>query len=69
MDSHARSFHFPFWVATYERPSRKSEFEVVDGLRGSLEGGRTKYMIETGFADLKRDGSRRLPRSASDVNL
>jgi len=69
LNSHARLFHFPFWVAYYERPSRKLDVEVVDGLRGCLEGGRTKYMIETGIRDLKRNASRSLPRTSCDPKL
>jgi hypothetical protein len=66
LNSHVRLFHFPFWAAYYERPSRKLDVEVVDGLRGCLEGGRTKYMIETGMMDLKRNASRSLERTSCD---
>ncbi len=55
VDSRVRSFHFPFWAAYYERPSRRLDVEVVDGLRGYLEGGRTKYMIERGIKSLQEN--------------
>jgi hypothetical protein len=55
-------FHFPFWVAYYQRPSGKVDMEVVDGVQGFLEGGRTRYLIQQGLAALERvpgvEGSR-----------
>ena len=69
LNSDVRFFHFPFWVAYYERPSRKLDVEVADGLRGCLEGGRTKYMIETGITALQSNASPGLPRSSSDPRL
>ncbi|MDH7500923.1 MAG: hypothetical protein QHH30_11145 [candidate division NC10 bacterium] len=48
------SFHFPFWVAYYQRPSGRVDMEVVDGVRGYLEGGRTKHLIQQGLGALGR---------------
>jgi hypothetical protein len=48
------SFHFPFWVAYYQRPSGRVDMEVVDGVRGFLEGGRTKHLIEQGLSAMGR---------------
>jgi|GEM_PF-2557945 hypothetical protein len=54
LSSRSLFFHFPFWLAFYERPSGRMDLEVVDGVRGFLEGGRTKYMINRGLASLGR---------------
>jgi len=53
LSSRSMFFHFPFWVAYYQRPSGRRDMEVVDGVRGFLEGGRTKYLIQQGLAALE----------------
>lgn len=52
LSTQVRFFHFPFWVAFYVRPSGKVDLEVVDGVRGYIEGGRTKHLIKQGLAAL-----------------
>jgi len=53
LSSRALFFHFPFWVAYYQRPSGRVDLEVVDGVRGYLEGGRTKHLIGQGLGALQ----------------
>jgi len=54
LSSRSIFFHFPFWVAHYGRPSGRMDMEVVDGVRGYLEGGRTKYLIQQGLGALEK---------------
>jgi len=56
LSSRALLFHFPFWVAYYQRPSGRMDLEVVDGVQGYMEGGRTKHLIQQGIALLQRSG-------------
>jgi hypothetical protein len=57
LSSRARFFHFPFWVAYYQRPKGRIDIEVVEGVQGYLEGGRTKYLIQQGYAALQDSGT------------
>jgi hypothetical protein len=53
LSSRAAMFYLPFWVAYYQRPSGRVDVEVVDGIQGYLEGGRTKYLIKAGMDALE----------------
>lgn len=53
LSSRAAFFYLPFWVAYYQRPSDRVDVEVVDGVQGYLEGGRTKYLIKAGIDALE----------------
>jgi hypothetical protein len=53
LSSRAAIVYLPFWVAYYQRPSGRVDVEVVDGVQGYLEGGRTKYLIKAGMDALE----------------
>ncbi len=53
LSSRVAIFYLPFWVAYYQRPSGRVDVEVVDGVQGFLEGGRTKYLIKEGMDALE----------------
>ncbi len=53
LSSRAAIFYLPFWVAYYQRPRGRVDVEVVDGVQGYLEGGRTKYLIKAGMDALE----------------
>jgi len=57
LSSQVRFFHFPFWVAYYQSPKGRVNIEVVEGVQGYLEGGRTKYLIQRGYAVLRDSGT------------
>jgi hypothetical protein len=57
LTSQVRFFHFPFWVAYYQSPKGRVAIEVVEGVQGYLEGGRTKYLIQRGYAFLRDSGT------------
>jgi hypothetical protein len=59
LSSQVRFFHFPFWVAYYQRPKGRVDIEVIEGVQGYLEGGRTKYLIQRGYAALQESGTTR----------
>jgi hypothetical protein len=57
LSSQVRFFHYPFWVAFYQRPKGRVDVEVLDGIRGYLEGGRTKYLVQQGYSALPDSGT------------
>ncbi len=56
LSSRARFFHLPFWVGYFRSPKGKVNIEVVDGVQGFLEGGRTHYLVKQGYAALQDSG-------------
>jgi len=57
LSSRVRFLHLPFWVGYYQRPKGRVDVEVVDGVQGFLEGGRTQYLVKQGYAALQDSGT------------
>jgi hypothetical protein len=57
LSSRVRFLHLPFWVGYYQRPKGRVDIEVVDGVQGFLEGGRTQYLVKQGYAALQDSGT------------